>query len=149
MSDHDIDAAAARIGVAKHPIPARLASTLIEVDGMVYTSGHTSAITGQVGDDLSTEDGIAAAREALIALLSGVLSVRGTLSDLDAVKLLGCVNASTGYSDHPLVMNAASQTLFDVFGPDRGSHARSALGFSSLPGNAAVEIEAIFRVVTP
>lgn len=147
MSQHNVDQVAASIGVAAHHVSPRLASICIEVDGTLYTSGHTSTTTGQVGGNVDLAEAIVAARESIVALLSGVLSVRGTLGDLDVVKLLGCVNAASGFSDQPLVMNEASQVMLDVFGPERGAHARSALGFSSLPGNATVEIEAIFRVV--
>lgn len=147
MAHHDVDSAAAEVGVAAHEVVPRLASACVEAGGFLYVSGHTSTLTGQAGADVDLESAVAAARESIVALLSAVLSVRGTLGDLDAVKLVGCVNAATGFRDHPIVINAASQILLDVFGPERGAHARSALGFSSLPGGAVVEIEAIFRIV--
>lgn len=96
----------------------------------MYTSGHTSLAPGQVGTDVGLEGAVIAARESLVAMLSGVLSVRGILSDLDAVKVSGCVNASSEFVDHCTALNEASQIMIDVFGRERDAHARSALGFS-------------------
>jgi len=147
MSQPAPDVVAARLGVTARDLPPRLASACVEAGGFVYTSGHTSPTTGQAGADLELAEVVAAARESIIEMLSGVLSTRGTLNDLDVVKLLGCVNAAPGFVDHPEVLNEASRVMIEVFGPERGAHARSALGFSSLPAGAAVEIEAIFRIV--
>lgn len=146
--EHNIDDAAARHGVAAREVVAgALVSACVEFHGVVYSSGHVSAQRGQAGSEVGLETAKLAARESIIDMLSGVLSVRGTLADLQVVKLLGCINAADGFADHPAVMNEASQIIRDIFGPERGAHARSALGFSSLPLNATVEIEAIFRVV--
>lgn len=145
--DHSIDEAAARHGVVAREVVPGLVAGCVEVDGFVYSSGHVSAMRGQAGSEVDLEAAKTAARESIVDMLAGVLSVRGTLEDLRVVKLLGCINAADGFADHPAVMNEASQIIRDVFGPERGEHARSALGFSSLPLNATVEIEAIFRVV--
>ncbi len=75
--------------------------------------------------------------------------MQGVLGDLGRVKrivkLLGMVNASPGFDDHPSVINGCSDLFVDVFGV-RGSHARSAVGVGSLPGNITVEIEAVVAV---
>lgn len=146
MTDLTTDERAAQHGIAAQELPPRLARACVEVNGTVYSSGHTSGTTGQVITDVSLDSAIAAARESLRNLLVGVLSVRGTLNDLRLVRLLGCVNAPAGFTDHPEIMNEASRFALEVFGEARGQHARSALGFTSLPGGATVEIEAIFVV---
>jgi enamine deaminase RidA (YjgF/YER057c/UK114 family) len=121
---------------------------------MAYVSGHGplkgdgSLITGRVGAGLDLAAGQAAARQTGLAILA---SLRSTLGSLDhvhrLVKLLGMVNATPEFTDHPKVINGCSELLADVFGPDLGVGARSAIGVASLPGNIAVEIEAIFELV--
>lgn len=145
---HSINDAAAGYGVvAREVSPDALVAGCVQTGDLVFTSGHVSAQRGQVGSEVDLETAVTAARESIVDMLAGVLSQRGTLEDLQVIKLLGCVNAADGFADHPTVMNEASRIIKDVFGPERGKHARSALGFSSLPLNATVEIEAIFRVV--
>ena len=62
------------------------------------------------------------------------------------VKLLGMVNATSDYTNHPVIINGCSELFRDVFGEENGVGARSAVGVASLPGNVAVEIEAIFEL---
>lgn len=120
---------------------------------MAYASGHGplksdgSLITGRVGANLTLEQGKAAARQTGLAILA---SLRATLGSLDrvqrVVKVLGMVNSTPEFADHPKVINGCSELFAEVFGPDLGVGARSAVGMGSLPGNIAVEIEAIFEV---
>jgi enamine deaminase RidA (YjgF/YER057c/UK114 family) len=103
-------------------------------------------ISGKVGADMSLEQGKEAARVTGLAILS---TVRNTLGSLDRVlrlvKVLGMVNSTADFKDHPLVINGFSDLMVQVFG-DVGKGARSAVGMGSLPGNIAVEVEAIFEV---
>ena len=62
------------------------------------------------------------------------------------VKSFGMVNASSDFGEHPKVINGYSELMAEVFGPENGVGTRSAIGMGSLPGNIAVEIEAVFEV---
>ena len=115
---------------------------------LLFVSGHGSKKTlGKVGDTLSVEEGYEAAREACIHCLE---SIRMACGDLDKVanfvKVLGMVNAAPDFTKHPTVINGVSDLLIEAFGQEIGSHARSAVGMSSLPGNIAVEVEMIVEL---
>jgi len=135
------------------PKPGGVYKPVVVAGGMAYVSGHVSRdaggqlITGKVGEDLTMEQGKAAAREVALAILA---SLRAELGSLDRVKRLvkslGMVNAAADFTQHPLVINGYSELMAEVFGPDAGVGARSAIGMGSLPGNVAVEIEAIFEI---
>lgn len=114
---------------------------------LLFTSGHTSKIKGRLGKDLKTEDGYKAAREAAVEVLRAVWNRHGTLDNLRVVKVLGCVNSAPDFIDQPKVVNGCSDLLHEIFGARTdGWHARSALGFASLPNGCAVEVEAIFEI---
>jgi enamine deaminase RidA (YjgF/YER057c/UK114 family) len=129
------------------PIP-NLAGA-IRVGNTLYTSGHISTgYKGKLGKDFTTEQGQVAARICVIQLLQAIYAVTGTLNSIRCVRLLGAVNSTPDFVEQHLVMNGASQVLWDIFGKEgRGFHARSALGFVSVPNGFAVEIEGIFEVV--
>jgi enamine deaminase RidA (YjgF/YER057c/UK114 family) len=126
--------------------PGKLAPA-VRTGNLVYTSGATSQITGKVGADVTVEQGYEAARQAILGCLG---SVQWLIGDLDkvtrVVKLLGMVNCAEGFSNTPAVIHGATDTLIDVFGQQKGWHARSAIGVYQLPGDAAVEIELIVEV---
>lgn len=114
---------------------------------LLITSGHTSKIKGKLGADLSVEQGAAAARECAVEILRSVWNTHGTLDGLKVLKVLGCVNCTPDFVDQPAVVNGCSDLLHQVFGKETdGWHARSALGFASLPSGVAVEVEAIFEI---
>ncbi|RDV05521.1 RidA family protein [Undibacter mobilis] len=102
--------------------------------------------TGQLGAGVSMEDGQKAARACAINLLA---QVKAAIGDLDkvvrVVRLGGFINSAPGYADGPKVMNGASDLMVEVFG-DKGRHARSTVGVSALPANAAVEVDGMFEV---
>ncbi len=104
-------------------------------------------ITGQVGRDLDVAAGQAAARTCALALIAQLRDACD--GDLDrvarAVKLTGFVNASPDFTEHPQVINGASDLFAEVFG-ERGRHARAAVGSVSLPLGVAVEIEGVFEI---
>lgn len=114
----------------------------------IYTSGHVSrGYVGKLGAEINTEDGKKAAYICAVQLLQAAYTLTGTLNNLRCVKILGCVNSTPDFTEQHLVINGASELIWDVFGKEtRGYHARSALGFGSLPLGFAVEIEAIFEV---
>jgi enamine deaminase RidA (YjgF/YER057c/UK114 family) len=135
------------------PKPAGVYKPVVIVGNFAYVSGHgplradKSLITGRVGADLALEAGKLAARQVGLTILA---TLRDQLGGLDRIKrlikLLGMVNCTPDFRDHPAVINGCSELFADVFGRDNGIGARSAVGMNSLPGNIAVEIEAIFEL---
>ena len=129
--------------------PGKLAPA-VHTGNLVYTSGATSRITGKVGDAVTLEQGYQAAREAILGCLG---SIQWLIGDLDkvtrVVKLLGMVNCAAGFSNTPAVIHGATDLLVELFGQEKGWHARSAVGLYQLPGDAAVEIELIVEVRDP
>jgi enamine deaminase RidA (YjgF/YER057c/UK114 family) len=101
---------------------------------------------GQLGAGVSVEDGQKAARACAINLLA---QLKAALGDLDKVvrviRLGGFINSSPGFTEGPKVMNGASDLMVEVFG-DKGRHARTTVGVSALPADAAVEVEGLFEV---
>ncbi len=126
---------------------------LVIAGNMAYVSGHgpllpdRTLITGVVGRELTLEQGAAAARQVGLAILA---TLRAQLNDLNRVKrlvkLLGMVNSAPDFYEHPKVINGCSELFADIWGPDYGIGARSAVGMGPLPSNIAVEIEAIFEL---
>lgn len=133
--------------------PAAVYRSVVVVQGLAYVSGHGplrpdgSWIEGRVGADLDLAAGREAARQTGLAILA---TLRGHFGSLDrikrVVKLLGMVNSASDFYDHPEVINGCSTLFAEVFGEADGIGARSAVGFVSLPGNIAVEIEGIFEL---
>ena len=124
------------------------------VDGHhLYVSGHISvnadgsSIKGKLGKDLNEEQGAAAARQCGLAILSSLKAEIGDLQKIKRVmKVLGMVNATPEYEKHPIVINGCSELFVALWGEDNGKGVRSAVGMGSLPGNVAVEIEAMFEI---
>ena len=123
------------------------------VGNLLYLSGkgpHGSdggMPKGKLGAGMSIDDGYRHARQVGLVLISAMRDALG--GDLEGVeeivKVLGMVNAAPDFADHPKVINGCSDLFVEVFG-DRGRHARSAVGMSSLPGGIPVEIEVIVAV---
>ncbi|MBI2302906.1 MAG: RidA family protein, partial [Armatimonadetes bacterium] len=108
---------------------------------------NVSPERGKIGTDLTLEEGYQAARGSLIAVLGNLLEVLGSLDQITrVVKLTGFVNCGEGFYDTPNVMHGATDLLNELFGPEAGYHARSAIGVYQLPLNAAVEIELVVEV---
>jgi enamine deaminase RidA (YjgF/YER057c/UK114 family) len=135
------------------PAPKGVYRPLLVAGGLAYASGHLSVrsdgqvVAGRVGAELDVAAGYDAARLAALGILA---SIRHGLGSLDRVRrlvrLLGVVCCTPEFTQHPAVINGASELLAQVFGPQDGVGARSALGAVSLPLGAAVEIEAVFQV---
>ncbi|MGR3760527.1 RidA family protein [Roseobacteraceae bacterium NS-SX3] len=150
-----IDAALKELGVDLPVAPQPLgnfAPALIDGDHL-YVSGQISVdlsgkvLSGQLGADLRVEQGAAAARFCAIGLLARAKAALGSLERIEKLVKLGAfVNAAPGFADHPKVVNGASDFMVQVLGEDKGRHVRFAVGSSSLPANASVEIEAVFRI---
>jgi enamine deaminase RidA (YjgF/YER057c/UK114 family) len=124
----------------------------LHLNGQLYISGQLPfetgkiAVTGTLGAGLEVADGQKAARLCALNILA---QAKAALGDLDRIvqllRLSGYVNAATGFSDHPKVINGASELMVKVLGP-KGRHTRIAVGCSSLPLGAAVEVDALFAV---
>jgi enamine deaminase RidA (YjgF/YER057c/UK114 family) len=135
------------------PVPVALYKPLVTVHTMSYVSGHgplktdKSLMTGRVGDEVDAAFGKAAARQTGLAILATLRAHLGSLDRVKrVVKVLGMVNCTPDFRDHPVVINGCSELFRDVFGEENGVGARSAVGMGSLPGNITVEIEAIFEL---
>ncbi|WP_031425750.1 RidA family protein [Flavimarina sp. Hel_I_48] len=125
---------------------------VIQVGNMLYVSGQgpvrndTSLITGKLGKDLTTREGYDAARQVGLTMLATMKAQLGDLKNVKRlVKTLGMVNGQPDFYDHPKVINGFSELMVELLGDDLGKGARSAVGMT-LPGNIAVEIEAIFEM---
>jgi enamine deaminase RidA (YjgF/YER057c/UK114 family) len=119
---------------------------------LLFLSGHLAkrdgeVVAGRVGDDLDTDTAYDLARRAAIDLLGTARAALGTLDGVGVVKLTGFVQSAPSFTEQSAVINGASDLLVAVLGPERGRHARSAIGVAQLPLGAAVELEAIFEVI--
>jgi len=135
------------------PKPVGLYKPMLIVGDLVYLSGHGplnsdgSLHIGRVGDDLSLEQGQAAARQTGLAMLATLQANLGSLDKIShVVKLLGLVRCTDEFTQQPAVINGCSQLFVDLWGEDLGIGVRSALGTNALPSGIAVEIEAIFAL---
>jgi len=125
----------------------------VKTGNLIFTSGQLPLENGKVnfvgklGEKLKIEDGQAAAKLCAINILSQLNNaLKGDLEKIvRCVKLVGFVNATPDFTDHPQVINGASDFMVAALG-DRGRHARSAVGVGSLPRGVAVEVEGIFEV---
>ena len=130
------------------PQPAGAYTPAIAAAGLVFVSGQLPLANGEIqypgmlGRDLDIEDGYAAARLCALNALSVLKAEAGDLDKVSIVRLGGYVAASDNFTDHPKVINGASDLMADILGT-RGVHARLAVGASSLPLGAAVELEVI------
>jgi enamine deaminase RidA (YjgF/YER057c/UK114 family) len=125
----------------------------VRVRELLFVSGHGPVkegehlFIGKLGRDMDVEEGAAAARLVVLNMLA---TIKAELGELDhvrrVVKLLCLVNSAPDFRRQPLVANGASDLLVEIFGKERGSHARSAIGMGALPFGIAVEIEGIFEV---
>ena len=115
---------------------------LISGHGPTHTDGSLAPPFGKVGGNVSIEQAYTAARLTGLSMLG---SLKRELGDLDRVaawvRIFGMVNSATGFNKQPLVINGFTDLIIGVFGPDKGAHARSAVGMAELPFDTPVEIE--------
>lgn len=143
-----IDERAAREGIVPLDLAPRLFVPVTHLGTIAFVSGHTSDVAGTLGGDLDLDAGRRGAREAIVRLLSSVLTTVGSLDAYRFGAMRVYVASSPGFGDQPAVADAASEIVHRVFGPDRSQHARAAIGVAALPRGVAVEIEAVLDVVS-
>lgn len=126
-------------------VPVVVAGGLAHVSGQLPFVGG-QLVTGRLGEDVSLDDGTAAARACGLMVLAQVRAALGSLDRVERVVKLGVfVNSAGTFTDQPKVANGASDLMADLFG-DAGKHARAAVGVPALPLGAAVEVDAILAV---
>ncbi len=149
-----------KIRAMSHSLPAPIEfpnpnrTGCVVVGSIVYVSGHGRNLSGpgvksvgKVGRDLTLEEGYAAARAVALSMLA---SLKQELCDLDRIKrvirLFGMVNVAPGFDRMPQVIDGASDFFYELFGPQFGKHARSAVGMAELPHGIPVEINGEFEL---
>lgn len=127
-------------------VPWVIAGDLVFISGQVTATADGLKYKGRVGNELSLDDGKAAAR---LCAVNVVAQLKAACGDLDrvkrCVKLTVFVNAAPDFEQHPEVANGASDLIVEIFG-EAGRHARAAVGAGSLPRHVAAEVEAVFEL---
>ncbi len=140
------------LALPEAPAAAGTYSPVIIVDNLAYVSGQGPVgadgkwLTGKIGEELTEEEGIAAARVVGLTMLATMKAQLGSLDRVKRIiKVLGMVNCTTDFKNHPKVINGFSDLMVEIWG-ENGRAARSAVGMGSLPGNIPVEVEAIVEL---
>jgi enamine deaminase RidA (YjgF/YER057c/UK114 family) len=135
------------------PEPKGVYKPLILLDTLAFTSGHLPTLSsgtlvkGRVGADLDVAAGYHAAMLAGLGILATLRKALGSLNHVRrVVKVFGMVNCTDDFEQQPAVLNGCSELLAEVFGPEAGIGARSAIGVNTLPLGVPVEIEAVFEI---
>ena len=115
--------------------------------GPLNADGTLARPFGKLGRELTVEQGYKAARLTALAILG---NLERELGDLDRIRawtrVFGMVNSAPGFNQQPLVINGFSDLIIELFGSERGAHARSAVGMAELPFDLPVEIEAVVEI---
>ena len=134
------------------PKPAGVYRPVLVVGKFLYVSGQGpmkndgTLMLGRLGDNLTTEEGKLVARQVGLTMLSSIQTHFGSLDKIKrVVKVLGMVNCTPDFAQHPLVVNGFSELMADVFGKEHGIGVRSAVGMI-LPDGIPVEVEAMFEL---
>ncbi|MGL4441588.1 MAG: RidA family protein [Bosea sp. (in: a-proteobacteria)] len=143
-----------KLGLTLPDMPSPIANYVRfkRVGDLVFLSGQGprkpdgSNHTGKVGADVTWEQAYEHAKLTGLGLLAAMKQAAGSLDKVEVVKVLGMVNATPEFGDHPKVINGCSDLFVAILG-ENGRHARSAVGMGSLPNNITVEIEVIIRVL--
>ena len=128
-------------------VPAVQTGSLVFVSGNLPIQADGSMLhSGKLGEDVSVEEGYAAAKQCAINCLSAAKGIIGDLNNVQqVVKLRVLVNSTPDFTDQPAVANGASDLLVELFG-ESGKHARAAVGVASLPLGVSVEVELVLEV---
>ncbi len=137
------------------PPGVKLPFSFVRVRGnLAYISGHgpqnpdgsIAEPFGKVGAEISVEQGYYAARLTALSMLGNLKREVGDLERVVWLKVLGMVNAAPDFTQHPAVINGFSDLILELYGPERGAHARSAVGMAGLPFGMPVEVEALVEL---
>jgi enamine deaminase RidA (YjgF/YER057c/UK114 family) len=136
----------------KPPVGVRLPFTAVRIRGnRAYISGHgpfspdgsLAGPFGKVGAEVNIDEAVKAARLTALSILGSLQRELGSLERVSAwLRVFGMVNSAPGFDRQPEVINGFSDLIIELYGAERGAHARSAVGMASLPFNLPVEIEA-------
>ncbi|MGQ0384881.1 MAG: RidA family protein [Gammaproteobacteria bacterium] len=142
--------AAAGYELPAPPKPVATYVTFVRTGNLLFLSGHGECgqpfTTGKVGGDLTLEQGVKSAEKVGLCMLATIKSAVGELAKVKHfVRILGMVQSTEDFRDHPRVMNGFSDLMVIAFG-EGGKGARAAVGMQSLPSNIAVEIEAVVEL---
>jgi len=143
-----------KLGIDLPPVavPAAAYVPFVRSGNLIFVSGHIAKKdgkpwVGQLGRDVDTATGKAAARAIAIDLMGTLHAAVGDLNKITRiVKLMSLVNSTSYFTEQHLVTNGCSELFAEVFGPVKGAHARSAFGVAQIPMGACVEIEMIVEV---
>jgi enamine deaminase RidA (YjgF/YER057c/UK114 family) len=127
-------------------LPYLISNNMVFISGQLPLENGKVKFVGKLGQTVSIEQGQEAARLCALNILAQLKAAIGSLDKVKrCIKLSGFVNATDDFTAHPQIINGASDLMVEAFG-EPGKHARAAVGVSSLPLGAAVEIEAIFEI---
>ena len=128
-------------------VPYKIVGKTMYISGQAPVKNGELIYKGKVGSDITTEEGIEAAKLCVINIIAAVKTgLEGDWDKLDSfVKLTGYVNCQNNFTDQPKIINGASDMLVNIFG-DQGRHTRVAVGSNALPLGIAVEIDAIVQL---
>ncbi|MGJ7521056.1 RidA family protein [Variovorax sp. LT1P1] len=143
-----------QLGIELPPVsvPAAAYVPFAKTGNLVFLSGHVAKKdgkpwVGKLGENITTEEGKLAARAVAVDLLGTLHAATGDLNKITRiVKVMSLVNSTLTFTEQHLVTNGASELLAEVFGADKGTHARSAFGVAQIPMGCCVEIELIAEV---
>lgn len=151
---NDLDARIKELGLTLPPAPKPVGiyKPVLVIDKFLYVSGQGpvmsdgSLMTGKLGADINTEQGMLVARQVGLTMLSTIKTHFGDLNKIKRlVKVFGMVNCTPDFTQHPAVINGFSKLMADVFGEENGIGVRCAVGMT-LPANIPVEVEAMFEL---
>ncbi|RZM00350.1 MAG: RidA family protein [Variovorax sp.] len=143
-----------QLGISLPPVavPAAAYVPFVRTGNLVFLSGHIARRdgkpwVGQLGAGIATDEGRQAARAIAVDLLGTLHAAVGDLNRVTRiVKVMSLVNSTPDFTEQHLVTNGASELFAEVFGPEKGAHARSAFGVAQIPMGACVEIELVAEV---
>lgn len=128
-------------------VPTLIHSNILYISGQIARTADGGILTGTVGQDLTVEEGQAAARMCALNILAQTKSALGSLDRISQLlRITGYVNSTAGFADHPKVINGASDVFVEILN-EKGRHTRAAIGVSGLPANSAVEIDALLAFI--
>ena len=128
-------------------VPAVQVGNLLFLSGLGPRRADGTMIQGKLGADLTIDQGREAARLVALNMLANIRAALGSLDRVErVVKTLGMVNSAPDFDQHPKVIDGFADLFVEVFGPERGRGARSAVGMAALPNRIAVEVETIVQV---